>query len=240
MGSGDQKAACLTLLHPNSAQAKDKVLHTLVSKASFFRLAEAECLTYTYFTPATRKGANLGMVPSSEKDTMIGVMQIFTSPKAVAEAEQYFKLSEVAANAEDRTKWYPSAGFVARKGEEEAPKAKIVMLAKFICKEGQGMREKLVDVLGKFCDWVEENEPTTLTYCVMTRPEAPNEVLMFERYKDLPALGVHGKSKQFKDMFKATGPFVQGRKTILSEWEELDGSFVSNRPGGAGVPKAKL
>ncbi len=88
------------------------------------------------------------MVPSSEKDTMIGVMQIFTSPKAVAEAEQYFKLSEVAANAEDRTKWYPSAGFVARKGEEEAPKAKIVMLAKFICKEGQGMREKLVDVLG--------------------------------------------------------------------------------------------
>ncbi len=63
--------------------------------------------------------------------------------------------------------------------------------------------KKLILVLipvSKFCDWVEENEPTTLTYCVMTRPEAPNEVLMFERYKDLPALGVHGKSKQFKDM----------------------------------------
>lgn len=38
---------------------------------------------------------------------------------------------------------------------------------------------------------------------------------------------------------KATGPFVQGRKTVLSEWEELDGSFVSNHPGGAGA-QAKL
>lgn len=52
----------------------------------------------------------------------------------------------------------------------------------------------------KFCDWVEENEPTTLTYCVLTRPEAPNEVLLFERYKDLAALEVHGKTQEFKAM----------------------------------------
>jgi hypothetical protein len=34
---------------------------------------------------------------------------------------------------------------------------------------------------------------------------------------------------------KNTGPFVQGRKTVLSEWEELDDSFVSNDAGGAGL-----
>jgi hypothetical protein len=51
-----------------------------------------------------------------------------------------------------------------------------------------------------FCNWVEDNEPGTLTYCVMTRPDVPNEVLLFERYKDLGAIGVHGKSKEFKAM----------------------------------------
>lgn len=58
----------------------------------------------------------------------------------------------------------------------------------------------LTHVNSKFCDWVEANEPTTFTYCVMIRPNVPNEVLMFERYKDLPGLGVHGKSQAFKDM----------------------------------------
>ena len=93
----------------------------------------------------------------------------------------------------------------------------------------------------KFCDWVETNEPTTYTYCVMTRPKAPNEVLLFERYADLQALGVHGTTKEFKAMFRATGPFIRVKETVLSEWEELDGSFVSNQPGGAGVTgQAKL
>ncbi|KIW19742.1 hypothetical protein PV08_00316 [Exophiala spinifera] len=240
MGVEAHKAASLTLLHPNSKQAREKVLHTLVSKASFFRVAEAECLSFTYFTPATRKGAMLGMVPASEKDTIVGVVQTFPSLPAASEADHFFKLSDVAATEIDHATWFPTAGFVARTGQRETPKAKIVMLAKFVCKDGEGMREKLVDVLGNFCNWVEANEPTTLTYCVMTRPDAPQEVLMVERYKDLPALGVHGKTKEFKAMFKATGPYVQGKKTILSEWEEQEGSFVSNSPGGAGVPKAKL
>jgi len=51
-----------------------------------------------------------------------------------------------------------------------------------------------------YCTWVRDNEPTTLTYGVFTRPKSPNEVLLFERYKDLPALGVHGTAKEFKAM----------------------------------------
>ncbi|KIX10522.1 uncharacterized protein Z518_01605 [Rhinocladiella mackenziei CBS 650.93] len=186
----------------------------------------------------------LGMVPPSERDTMIGRMEIYTESSALAtvqassEYKEYFDLVEresLYATNEDLAAWYPTAGFVARKGEKETPRAGIVMLAKFVCKDGEDMREKLVDVLGKFCDWVEANEAGTLTYCVMTRPKAPNEVLLFERYLNLQALGVHGKTKEFKAMFKGTGPFIQGRKTVLSEWVEQDGSFVSNTPGGAGV-----
>lgn len=51
-----------------------------------------------------------------------------------------------------------------------------------------------------YCAWVRDNEPTTLTYGLFTRPKSPNEVLLFERYKDLPALGAHGKTKEFKGM----------------------------------------
>jgi len=228
-GLEDQKLAVLTLIHPGSVEKKQKVLDNLLSRASdALRRPESQCLTWTCFTPATRQGAKLGMVvPPTDKDTMVGVLQTY-STETPSETEIGKSVN-----------WYPSAGFVARKGEQQTAPAQIVMLAKFVCKDGQGTREKLVDVLGKFCDWVEANEPTTLTYCVMTRPDAPNEVLMFERYKDLAALGVHGKSKEFRDMFKATGPFVQGRKTVLSEWEEVQGSFVSNHAGGAGS-RAKL
>jgi len=75
----------------------------------------------------------------------------------------------------------------------------------------------------------------------MTRPKAPNEVLLFERYENLQALGVHGKTKEFKAMFRATGPYIRAKETVLSEWDELEGSFVSNQPGGAGVGgQAKL
>lgn len=88
------------------------------------------------------------MVPESEKDTMVGVVQTFPSAQAASEADHFFKLSDVAVSKGDHTTWYPSAGFMARKSQRETPRAKIVMLAKFICKDGQGMREKLVDVLG--------------------------------------------------------------------------------------------
>ena len=92
-----------------------------------------------------------------------------------------------------------------------------------------------------FCNWIHENEHGTYTYAVFTSRTNPTEVLLFERYKDLAALGVHGKSPEFKAMFKGTGRFIQGRKTILSEWVEEEGSFVSNQPGGKGLEgQAKL
>src|SRR4051812_34394380 len=34
----------------------------------------------------------------------------------------------------------------------------------------------------------------------MIRPKGPNQVLLFERYKDHKALGAHGSTKEFKAM----------------------------------------
>jgi len=203
------------------------------------------------FTPATRPKASLGMVPASEKETLLGLIEIFSSADAFAAVQKTAEYKAWHETVEkenlvtgfDVSEWTPAAGFVARTGEKETAKAGIVMLAKFVVKENdvQGNREGLVGVLGKFCDWVNENEAGTLTYCVMTSPSSPTEVLMFERYKDLAALGVHGKSAEFKAMFKGTGRFIQGKKTVLSEWEEVEGSFVSNTPGGAAMGgQAKL
>lgn len=126
---------------------------------------------------------------------------------------------------EELVVWYPAAGFVSR-SDSATPfgKGTVVMIAIFTCKDGQ--RSKVVDVIGygtpfanfsncrrspfvldradesrKYtADWVEKNEPNVLTYCTMTRPKAPNQVLLFERYSDHKALGAHGSTKQFKAM----------------------------------------
>lgn len=51
-----------------------------------------------------------------------------------------------------------------------------------------------------YTQYVLEKESNVLTYCTMTRPKAPNQVLLFERYKDAKALGAHGSTKEFKAM----------------------------------------
>ncbi|KIW96919.1 uncharacterized protein Z519_02310 [Cladophialophora bantiana CBS 173.52] len=254
MATEDKPLALVALVHPKTAENRDKALQLNASVTPFFRRPSTQCTTRSIFTPATRPKANLGMVPAAEKDSMFGVVEIWSSPAALAtlkttappEYKQYH--STVAREGlysverdMDISEWTPCAGFVARKGEKETPKAGIVMLAKFVCKDGEGMKDGLVSVIGKFCDWVEANEFGTLTYSVMASTTSPNEVLLFERYKDLAALGVHGKTAEFRAMFKGTGRFIQVKKTVLSEWEELEGSFVSNQPGGAGVGgQAKL
>ena len=98
--------------------------------------------------------------PSEELNTIIGSVEIYTSSSALStvqkapEFKEYHSTVEregLYAKDEDLTAWYPAAGFVARKGEKETPKAGIVVLAKFVTKDGEGNREKLVEVLGYAC-----------------------------------------------------------------------------------------
>ena len=39
-----------------------------------------------------------------------------------------------------------------------------------------------------------------LTYSLLTRPKAPNEILLFVRYRDAQALADHGSSSEFTAM----------------------------------------
>lgn len=113
----------------------------------------------------------LGMVPADEKATMLGRVEILSSAAAVQALEAASEIKtwdstmareELLAQADEVTMWYPTAGFVARKGEKETGKASIGMLAKFICKDGEGMRDKLVDVLG----YVEISSFACHTHCL--------------------------------------------------------------------------
>lgn len=55
----------------------------------------------------------------------------------------------------------------------------------------------------KFAAWVEKNEPKTLTYAVLARPDGQddsNHVIMFERYTGPDAVAEHAKAKEFKAM----------------------------------------
>ncbi|EHY56625.1 hypothetical protein HRR83_002293 [Exophiala dermatitidis] len=244
MTSEAKSIALLVTIRPKKPEDKQKILDSLSSLAPFFRRPSTQCTTRSLITPATRKGAIVRGVDTSPADhsAQIGLIEIFTHPSALTAVQSSPEYTEFFAQVEreglftrELTAWYPTAGFVARRAQTETGPAGVVMLAKFVCKDGEGVRDKLVDVLGTYCSWVEQNEPTTLTYSVMTRPKtAPNEVLLFERYKDLAALAAHGKTTQFRAMSKATGPLMQVKKTVLTEWEELEGgSFVSNTPGGA-------
>ncbi len=138
-------------------QPLTKVLALLPTVTPLFRRPSNQCTTRSVFVPATRKGAQLGMVPAAEKDSMLGVVEIWSSPAALGKLQATPEYREYSTTVQreqlynvndDATAWYPTAGFVARKTAKESPPAQIVMLAKFIAKEGDGTRDKLVEVLG--------------------------------------------------------------------------------------------
>ena len=100
------------------------------------------------------------MVPATEKDTLLGLMEIWSSPaafSAVQKTPEYDTFNSTVAKQElfdakqdmKVSEWTPAAGFVARGVEKDSPRASIVMLAKFVVKENdvKGNREGLVDVL---------------------------------------------------------------------------------------------
>ncbi|KAK5944714.1 hypothetical protein PMZ80_001914 [Knufia obscura] len=238
--------ALLCTLHPSSTDARSKTLSLLNAGAPYYRSPRSQCTTWTYFTPSTRPKAPSQLVPKDKRELTIGGMEIYTDKSALTtqQSEDWFrefrervKAEGLYEREEELVVWYPSAGFVARGETTSAGKGSIVMLAIFTCKEGQ--REKVVDVVGKYTsDWVLPNEPDVLTYCTMTRPKAPNQVLLFERYKDAKALGAHGSTKAFKAMFKGIAPHIEVKQTKLQEWTELDNAFVGNVLGQS--EKAKL
>ncbi len=120
---------------------------------------------------------------------------------------------ELYAQPEDMNAWYPREGFVAR-GETSTAKA-IVVTVLMQVKEGASNAADVLEILGyvaqrkecflthssrSYASKVKLDEPNVLTYCVLTRPKAPSEILIFERYADVEALKAHFSSKGLREM----------------------------------------
>ena len=163
MASDSKPLALLVLIHTKSTEKRDRVVALNASYHSFLRDPSTQHPTRTIFAPTTRPKAQLGMVPSGESATLLGLMEIWSSPAAFSAVQQKpefksFHSTVVREGLYDHAKdmqiseWIPAAGFVARKGEKESPRAGIVvvMLAKFILKEENldANRAGLVGVLG--------------------------------------------------------------------------------------------
>lgn len=87
---------------------------------------------------------------------LIGGLEIYSSPAALsyvqksADYKRYFdqvKDQDLYEKDETLEAWYPAGGFVARPHETETGKAKIVVLASFVAKDGQENKDRLIEVL---------------------------------------------------------------------------------------------
>ncbi|KAL7940651.1 hypothetical protein V8C42DRAFT_336965 [Trichoderma barbatum] len=204
---------------------REQVTNSLQQLSAHLQLPHAQCIAGACFISTTKKGAGL-----------VGRMEIFPNASALATAQNSteYKLfndsvisQEFYEEKEDVTLWQPTGGFLSRKHQDPTINAGVLVLAKFTCIENEKAVQNLVKELQTYCDWVESNEPTTYTYCVMTSQSASKEVLLFERYMDMPSVKVHGQTPEFKSMFKQISPWIETNRTEITRWDELGGSFVS-------------
>lgn len=153
--------ALLCTIHPSSNHARTETISDLQSAAkSYYPLPKAQCSTWSYFVPATRKGAISQNAPSEfSRDLTIAGMEIYTDKRALTtqQSEPWFQeylrkskdynrldTRKAAGKGEELVAWYPAAGFVSR-GEGASGKGTIVCVAKFAAKPGQA--DKVVEAL---------------------------------------------------------------------------------------------
>jgi hypothetical protein len=101
------------------------------------------------------------MVTTGQHDTLLAMIEIWDSASALKGVQGNEEYKAFARKVRDEgvlsgkgwrdisaSMWTPVRGFVCRKGEKESMRAGIVMLAKFVTREGEGNVEGLVKVLG--------------------------------------------------------------------------------------------
>jgi len=72
-----------------------------------------------------------------------------------------------------------------------------------------------------------------LTYVVLTRPKAPNQVLLVVRYKDAATMRAHNVASEHQDAVKKIDKMLErsiAKSTTI--WREVEDSFVSTALGG--------
>ncbi|KAK4060776.1 uncharacterized protein Triagg1_10619 [Trichoderma aggressivum f. europaeum] len=177
-----------------------QVVNGLQQLSAHLQLPNTPCIAGACFWSAAKKetGAKL-----------IGRMEIFPSANEFATVQnspEYKRFNDSVTGQkfhegkETANLWQPTGGFLTRKNQASTTNAGVLVLAKFTCNDNEKAVQNLVKELQTYCEWIEGNEFTTYTYCVMTSQTANNEVLLFERYKDLPSVKAHGQTNEFKSM----------------------------------------
>ena len=74
---------------------------------------------------------------------------------------------------------------------------------------------KLKDLFEEYAAWIQENEPTTLAYQLMTSDKDPLTVTLFERYAD--------KEKAYAEVHRGSAEFQKFRPALAALEPEIDG-----------------
>ncbi|KAL7904793.1 hypothetical protein GGI35DRAFT_462660 [Trichoderma velutinum] len=225
--SSTASVALLTTARVKDDEAK-QVVNGLQQLSAHLRLPDTPCIAGACFLSAPKKETGF---------KLIGRMEIFPDASALATVQnsREYKLfsdsmtgQKLHEGKEIATIWQPTGGFLTRKSRASTTNAGVLVLAKFTCNDKEEAVQNLVKELQTYCEWVEGNEFTTYTYCVMTSQTASKEVLLFERYMDRPAIKAHSQTNEFKSMSKRILPWIEANRTEITPWSELDGSFFSS------------
>jgi len=103
----------------------------------------------------------------------------------------------------------------------------LVSASHLACKD----RDKVLEHLVAFEGWVHGSEPGVLTYAIMTRPKAPNEILIVVRYNGGKAMNSHDQAPEHLAVGAKVGPLLDAKNCSTTLWREVDDSFVTNAVG---------
>ena len=157
--------ALICFAYPSTSSNQSTMISRLQSASKdYYHHPESLCTTWSYFTPATRKGALYQPLSTSfpakseSPKLLVGGVEIYTDKSALSIQQEKPWFKEYARQSKDEgwhqegkgeemRVWEPAGGFVSRKGREEGGKGKIVMLAVFECKDSGGAVESTAKVL---------------------------------------------------------------------------------------------
>jgi len=172
------------------------------SAREYYRLPEANCTAWSYFTPAQAPKANAEhpLVGMEIYTTKASLQAQLNDPKYFQAYHETVKREKLYSRPEDLEAWFFRSGFVARNSNRQEGGGRVLIsVSRLVCTTKAG-GEAVLTALTDFADWVRASEPGVPTYAVFTRPKAPNEVLLWARYADSRALKSHDQAPEHQNI----------------------------------------
>ncbi len=119
----------------------------------------------------------------------------------------------------------PALGFLTRAGKHGYPAGKFVWIAEFVAKDAAG-RDEILKNCKSLVEYVEKQEPTTLSYLFLKDLHNDKRIVVWEQYENKEALtSIHHHSEPFKALGSSIGHLVAHKST--TGYESLGLGFLS-------------